>query len=96
MTELPILHNTVLICLPQTVTGFQKSQVLPEGWREGSSPSVGKSAQSVESSLGSADDIEPLLLMENGRYLPIFHKLEQTLHTVITQGQTVGTQLKLI
>ena len=30
----------------------------------------------MDSSPGSADDIEPLLPMEKGRYLPTFHKLE--------------------
>lgn len=70
VTELPIRHNAILFwAYPQTMASFQKRQVLPEGWRgEGSSPTVGRSAQPINSeALGSADDRELVLLMENGR-----------------------------
>lgn len=91
VTELPIHHNIVLFwaCL-QTTAGLQKSQMLPEGWREDSSSSVGKVTQPMESSApGSSDDMEPSLLMENGRYPPYSKNWDKLFTLLITQGQVV-------
>lgn len=91
VTELPIRHNIVLFwaCL-QTIAGLQKSQMLPEEWREGSLSSMGRLTQPMESSVpGSSDDIEPLLLMENGRYLPYCKNQDKLFMLLITQGQVI-------
>lgn len=91
VTDRPIRHNIVLFwaCL-QTSAGLQKSQMLPEGWREGSSSSVGRLTQPMESSApGSSDDMDPLLLMENGRHLQYSKNWDKLFMLLITQGQVI-------
>ena len=92
VTGLPIRHSTILFwACPQTVTGFQKGQVLPKGWK--GSPSPLRKGQPMERTAPcSSDDSEPLMLMENGRYLPSSAKMGQTLHTSHDEGQLIETQ----